>query len=120
MNTLLAKAAVLPGAFLVQTATAFAQSSSTRAEAYDWGPGMMWGGGQWGGFGFVLGPVFMILILIAIIAGVLYLVRAFGAPTRAAPRDHVGDALAILNERFARGEIDEKEYQDRKRILQDR
>ena len=31
------------------------------------GHGMMWGGGPWSGFGMVLGPLFMILILIGAI-----------------------------------------------------
>lgn len=111
-NKLMMGATLLPATLLLQATPSLADTGS-----YEWGPGMMWGGSQWGGFGFFLGPVFMVLILIAIIGGVLYLVRGFSAPAHAAPRDPAGDALAILNERFARGEIDEKEYQDRKKVL---
>jgi putative membrane protein len=45
---------------------------------------------------------------------VLWAIRV--APRRIRP----DNALAILNERFARGEIDQEEYQKRKAALQDR
>jgi len=45
---------------------------------------------------------------------VLWAIRV--APRRIRPNN----ALAILNERFARGEIDQEEYQKRKAALQDR
>jgi putative membrane protein len=44
---------------------------------------------------------------------VLWAIRV--APRRIRP----DNALAILNERFARGEIDQEEYQKRKAALQD-
>ena len=44
---------------------------------------------------------------------VLWAIRV--APRRIRPNN----ALAILNERFARGEIDQEEYQKRKAALQD-
>ena len=95
------------------------QATPTLANSafHEWGPRMMWGGGQWGGFGFFLGPVFWALVVVAIVAVIFRLLRGTNAPARAVPRDLAGDALTILNERFARGEIDEKEHQDRKRIL---
>jgi hypothetical protein len=40
-----------------------------RGGLYNHGHDMMWGGSQWGGFGMVLGPIFMILIVVGIVAG---------------------------------------------------
>jgi putative membrane protein len=73
--------------------------------------------GPWdGGWGF--GMMLMSLIFIAmIVVGVVFLVRSAsheGQP----PRDSRNDrALEILDERFARGEIDQSEYEERRRIL---
>ncbi|MBI1219881.1 MAG: SHOCT domain-containing protein [Rhodobacteraceae bacterium] len=80
---------------------------------------MMWGGGeQWGGFGMVLGPIFMILVLVGIIVGVIYLIRTF-APHAISPMHGPTEdrALTILRERLAKGEIDSKEFEDRRRML---
>ena len=91
-----------------------------RNMQYYHGPGMMWGGGQWGGFGMVLGPVFMILVLVGIVLGVVYLMRHFGGvgvATGSAQAE--GRALVILKERYAKGEIDSKEFDERKAKLAD-
>lgn len=67
----------------------------------------------------VLGPVFMILFLAGIVAGIIYLLRLFGADgSRNGPaaRDR---ALALLKERYARGEIDSAEFSERKTLLSD-
>jgi len=91
-----------------------------RNGGYYHGPGMMWGGGQWGGFGMVLGPIFMILILVGIVLGVIYLMRHFGGlgPVSGAGQAE-GRALAMLKERYAKGEIDSAEYDERKARLSD-
>lgn len=91
-----------------------------RNGGYYHGPGMMWGGGQWGGFGMVLGPIFMILVLVGIILGVVYLLRHFGGLGVVADSGQSGArALAILKERYAKGEIDTKEFDERKAKLAD-
>lgn len=113
-NRLMIYAAALPAALLLQTAASFAQSTTDNDY---WGHGMMWGGGNWGGFGFFLGPLFMLLVPLAVIVGVLYLVRSFGASARPAPSDPTNTALAILNERFARGEIELDEFEERRKQL---
>ncbi len=86
---------------------------------YD-GHDMMWGSNQWGGFGMVLGPIFMILIVVGIVAGIIYLLRIFGA---AGPggSSHAGhdQALAHLKQRYAKGEIDSEEFAERKKLLAD-
>lgn len=90
---------------------------------YRYGPGMMWHDGYMGGYGMFFGPLFMILVLAAIIIGIVWLLRAMGAlgtPAGAsAPADTSNKALDILKERFAKGEIDAKEFDERKRLLSD-
>ena len=77
---------------------ALAQTADTRPRSdYYWGHDMMWGTGQWGGFGMVLGPIFMILILIGIVGGVLYLFRAFAGPSPQTREDATSSALTILS-----------------------
>ena len=84
------------------------------------GHDMMWGGGQWGGFGMVLGPIFMILIVVGIVAGIIYLLRLFGATGPAISNQAAHDrALALLKERYAKGEIDSTEFTERKKLLAD-
>ena len=84
------------------------------------GHDMMWGSSQWGGFGMVLGPIFMILIVVGIIAGVFYLLRLFGAAGSAVSGHTAQDrAMALLKERYAKGEIDSAEFTDRKTLLAD-
>jgi len=75
----------------------------------------MWGewGGGWGHM--FLGPVFGILVIAAIAIAIVLVVRALGGG--AARRGGGTSALGILDERFARGEIDREEYEERKRVL---
>ncbi|MBI2736270.1 MAG: SHOCT domain-containing protein [Rhodospirillales bacterium] len=97
---------------------AWAQAPSD-AEKYGYGPHMMWGGG-W--YGMIFGPLFMILVLAVIIAAVVFLVRWLGGPWHGsawhqAPPGRT--SLDILKERFARGEIDKQEFEERRRVLGD-
>lgn len=86
---------------------------------YD-GHDVMWGSNQWGGFGMVLGPIFMILIVVGIVAGIIYLLRLFGAAGPGGSNHAAHDrALALLKERYAKGEIDSEEFADRKKLLAD-
>lgn len=75
---------------------------------------MMWwyspGYGMGGG-----GFVFMFLFWILIIVGVVYLVRSLGNQKREGPMDKT--PLEILKERYAKGEIDKKEYEEKKKEL---
>ncbi len=68
--------------------------------------------GAWGWFGGLM----MMLLMIALIAVAAALVLRF-LGHGVAPRS--GRALDILNERFARGEIDKAEFEERRRALQD-
>ena len=70
-------------------------------------------------YGMVLGPIMMIAVLAAIITVVVLLVRWLGGAPNVS-RPHLPPEktpLDILTERFARGEIDKQEFEDKKRIL---
>ena len=75
----------------------------------------MMGYGMTGGFGF--GWIFMILWAVLIIVGIVALVKWMGAPSAADGRSGESRALNILKERYARGEIDEQEFQKKKHDL---
>ncbi len=77
---------------------------------------MMDGFGMTGGFGF--GWIFMILWWLLIIVGIVALVKWMVTPSGTYSRTGSDNkALDILKERYARGEIDEQEFQKRKRDL---
>ena len=82
---------------------------------------MMWG--NEGGYGMFFGPLFMILILAATVAAIVFLVRwlsgaqqGFGPASLTPP---VQTPLDILKERFAKGEINKEEFDERRRVLED-
>ena len=66
------------------------------------------------GFGFGIPELGMVLLWVVSIGAIVLLVRAFagGAPSGGRP------ALQVLDERFARGEIDREEYEEKRRLLQ--
>jgi putative membrane protein len=73
-------------------------------------------GGFYGGFGMIfmlLGMVLMVFIIFAILRFLL----GGGSSVTQSSRER-SRALHILEERFAHGEIDEKEYNERRRILE--
>lgn len=77
----------------------------------DWHP--IWGDGAWG-FGWAFMSMFHVLWWVLLVAGAVVLFRTITGNRR--PR---GDsALDILRERYARGEIDAAEYEERRRQLQ--
>jgi putative membrane protein len=95
-----------------------AWAADSSAEPYTWGHHMMWGGG-W--YGMIFGPLFMILVLAAVIAVAVLIVRSLGGPRQGtAPPSYPPPSrtpLDILKERFARGEIDKNEFEERRRVL---
>ncbi len=111
-------AAVAAGGMALAPGVALAQQVETHR--YVFGPFMMHWAGGW--FGMFLGPMFMIgMLLPAVIIAVL-LVRWIAGPWHSFPPPYhappPGRApLDILKERFARGEIDKAEYEERRRVL---
>lgn len=82
---------------------------------YGYGDGWMQGGGYWLGMG--LHGVFWLLLIAAIVVGIVWMVRAGSRPSENAPRAGGSSARQILDERYARGEIDREEYQARRKDL---
>ncbi|MFA6901764.1 MAG: SHOCT domain-containing protein [Gallionellaceae bacterium] len=78
---------------------------------------MMGGYGMTGSFGggFGFGGLFMILWWALIIVGIVALVKWTNKSSDS--RESGNKALDILRERYARGEIDEQEFQKRKHDL---
>lgn len=74
---------------------------------HDWG----WG---WGGM--FLGPLFMIVWLAILVAVIVLLVRWLGGVNLGTGSPH-RTPREILDERFARGEIDHDEYEKRRKAL---
>lgn len=77
---------------------------------------MMWNGG-WGHW--IFGPLMMLLFLGILVFGVAAAIRWIGGDGRPGQSTSNSSARAILEERYARGEIDEKEFRERKRTLED-
>jgi len=70
----------------------------------------MWGGGYAAMPWMFFGPLMMVVFFVACIA-VLYL------SARGVRRPAGESAIRILKERFARGEIDQSEFEQRRRVL---
>ena len=91
---------------------------SSAAWAEQAGPGYgphMWHGGGWMFFG----PVMMIGFIAVLVVVVVLVVRWLGGtgPGQAPSSPPAGTPLDILKERFARGEIDKDEFEERRRVL---
>ncbi len=92
----------------------------TDADRWGFGPHMGWWSGGW--WGMIFGPLFMILMLAGVVAVVLLLARRLagtshgGAENQGPPRQ---TALDILKERYARGEINKDEFEERRGVLGD-
>ncbi len=87
-----------------------------------WGYGPGSGYGMMGGYGYGMGGFGMILwvvILIAIVVAIVWLVRSFATPGHHLPppgaRRSAG--LDVLEERYAKGEINRDEYLEKKRDI---
>lgn len=81
---------------------------------YGYGHPMMWGGGS-GVVGIVF-SVFWVVVLIVAIVWLLRFLRHGGKGKRHWIVDQ--SALDILKERYAKGEIDTAEYEERKKTLE--
>ena len=126
--------------FAIAALPAVAQQGQTTptapAEQYGYGYhhyGYMWGGPGWGWHPFmIIGPIFVVLAIIGMMVIFVWLVRW---ATRGYPfyghgfhHGHGGcpccggpgrgrAALDILDERFARGEIEKAEFEEKRKLL---
>lgn len=93
----LAAAATIPAAF---------PALADPAEGYGAYHPMMMGG-------WFMGPFMMLFFLVILVAAAIFAMRHFGL----APKGDGDKALAILRERFAKGEIDKEEFEERRKLL---
>ena len=90
-----------------------AVAEETPPAYYGYGPHMWWGGGSW-----FFGPFSMLLFFGLAVAVVVLLVRGVGGAGQSnAGTAARSTALDILRERYARGEIDKAEFEERKGVL---
>ena len=78
--------------------------------------GHMWNSGGW-----FLGPIFMLLLVVAIIAMVLFFFMQAGGSTQGthtAPLHRDDTSLEILKNRYAKGEIDNDEFELKRKTLE--
>ncbi len=95
---------------------AFADPSSGYSDGWHmgWGMGRGWGLGHG-----VFGVFWMVLFWGALIALIVFVVRYIsGSSGRSGPSELKSTPIDILRERFARGEIDKKEFDERRKILE--
>lgn len=95
----------------ISASPAFAQSATDRPEQLLYGWSMGWGH-------IVFGHVMMLLYWGALVALIVFVVRALQSSWSAPSAQNSEDkAVDILRQRFARGEINKDEYEARRRIL---
>jgi putative membrane protein len=75
---------------------------------------MMWWGNDYWPMSWAVGPFMLIVVVVLFVAVMLFMVR--GMP--GGHRDENGVALDILKERFARGEITQAEFEEKRRFLE--
>lgn len=90
-------------------------STPALADSEGYNHMMDWGYGH--GTTMFFGPVLWLIVLGLVVAGIIWLVRRLDH----GPSQHrASNAMAELDLRFARGEIDAEDYAARKKLLADR
>jgi len=82
------------------------------ADPEEYGHMMDWGTGY--GIGMMFGPVLWLVVLGLVVAGIIWFVRRLDGETS---RKQTSSAMAELDMRLARGEIEIDEYTSRKKAL---
>jgi putative membrane protein len=85
---------------------------------------MRFGMGGYSGIGMLLGGILVLLVIAVLVAlaivGIVLLVRhgkSSGKANGSALMPNVSQALTVLDERYAKGEIDDEEYTKKKEML---
>ena len=109
-NRLMTALTAMPLAFA--SLPALAQTATDRPDYWHYG----W---EWGWGHMLFGSMMMILFWGGIIFVIVLATRWLGGRSSqdAAPTAPRGSALDIVEQRFARGDIDKEEFEDRKRLL---
>lgn len=77
---------------------------------WDYGSSVPW-------YGMIFGPIMMIAFVVVTVLTITWTLRAFGLGAQSSGQTVT--PLDMLKERFARGDIDRKEYDERKQLLSD-
>ena len=77
---------------------------------YDWG----YGNNGWGVWGFIFMTLMMVLIITGVIVVIRYLINHYANTSNIQRGD---TALDILQKRYAKGEIDKAEYDEKHKVL---
>ena len=80
---------------------------------------MMYGWYGWGWSGMIVMTLVMVAFWVAVITGIVLLVRYASADGQRGQAPQARTAEDLLAERFARGEIDEEEYRRRLTLLRE-
>jgi len=104
----------LRNALLIAVPATVLTTVSATAQTYGDHPHM----GTWGWGGMILGPIMMIVFIALIVGAVVWVIRWTGLGGSAVA-GVANKARHILDERFARGEMDKDDYEERKRVLSD-
>lgn len=90
-----------------------AQMGFSQPRGYRGGQGMMGWGHGWGWFGVVL----MVILCVAVIIGIIALIRWLWTGAARRGIDGGQSHLDILKTRYARGEINKEEFEQKKKDL---
>jgi putative membrane protein len=93
--------------------------STARNAFAQWGGGYGGGHGPWmmGGYGMGwFGGIFMVIVWIVVIVGIVFLIRWLVQSTRGGAGS-AESAMEVLKRRYAAGEINKKEFEQKKKDL---
>jgi putative membrane protein len=107
----------LRNALLIAVLVTALMTVPTVAQTYADHPHMgAWG---WGWGGMIFGPIMMIVFIAVAVVVVVLLVRWIGGPGHGGVLHNPPGKtpLDLLKERFAKGEIEKEEFEERRRVL---
>ncbi|MEQ8334499.1 SHOCT domain-containing protein [Nisaea sp.] len=104
---------------LLATATAALATLSLTAPAAMADAGEGYGGyHHMMGSGWFMGPFMMMVLIVFLVGAGIYALRYLGQTAKPDADSAHDSALTILRERFAKGEIDREEFEERRKALE--